>query len=141
VPARRDADRRSTRRGQATFDRIGCEACHTDRLTTGASDVPQLAHQTIRPYTDLLVHDLGAGLADRRPDGQATGREWRTPPLWGIGLVRTVNGHTRYLHDGRARNLLEAILWHGGEARPARDRFARLPEDERDEVLAFLESL
>jgi CxxC motif-containing protein (DUF1111 family) len=141
VPARRDADRESPRRGQATFDRIGCESCHTARLTTGTSDLPQLSHQTIRPYTDLLVHDLGRGLADRRPDGQATGREWRTPPLWGIGLIETVNGHTRYLHDGRARNLLEAILWHGGEATAARDRFARLPADDRADVLAFLESL
>jgi CxxC motif-containing protein (DUF1111 family) len=141
VPARRDAGRASTRRGQRTFDRIGCESCHTARLATGAADLPQLAHQTIRPYTDLLLHDLGAGLADRRPDGEATGREWRTPPLWGIGLVETVNGHTRYLHDGRARNLLEAILWHGGEARAARDRFARLSARERADVLAFLESL
>jgi CxxC motif-containing protein (DUF1111 family) len=141
VPARRDADRASTRHGQATFDRIGCESCHTAQLTTGPDDLPQLSHQTIRPYTDLLVHDLGRGLADDRPDGQATGREWRTPPRWGHGLVQTVNGHTRYLHDGRARNLLEAILWHGGEATAARERFAQLSADDRAEVLAFLESL
>ena len=102
---------------------------------------PPSRGQRIRPYTDLLVHDLGAGLADRRPDGEATGREWRTPPLWGIGLVETVNGHTRFLHDGRARNLLEAILWHGGEARAARDRFTHLSADERADLLAFLESL
>jgi CxxC motif-containing protein (DUF1111 family) len=141
VPARRRAADEATRAGQATFDRIGCESCHTEVLRTGESDLPQLSNQTIRPYTDLLVHDLGRGLADGRPDGEATGREWRTPPLWGIGLVRTVNGHTRFLHDGRARNLLEAILWHGGEARESRDRFARLSKEDREDLLAFLESL
>jgi CxxC motif-containing protein (DUF1111 family) len=141
VPARRLADDAHTRDGQRTFDRIGCESCHTDALTTGDSDLPSLAHQTIRPYTDLLVHDMGAGLADNRPDGEADGREWRTAPLWGIGLVATVNDHTRFLHDGRARNLLEAILWHGGEAEDARQAFARLSKQDRDDVLAFLGSL
>jgi CxxC motif-containing protein (DUF1111 family) len=141
VPARRQADTDATRDGQVTFDRIGCESCHTAVLHTGKADVPQLSNQTIRPYTDLLVHDLGKGLADDRPDGQATGREWRTAPLWGIGLVETVNGHTRFLHDGRARNLLEAILWHGGEATESRKRFAELSEQDREDLLAFLESL
>jgi CxxC motif-containing protein (DUF1111 family) len=141
VPARRSAGDPTTERGQRTFDDLGCESCHTAELRTGAADVASLDHQVIRPYTDLLVHDLGRGLADDRPDGQASGREWRTPPLWGIGLVETVNGHTRFLHDGRARNLLEAILWHGGEAQAARDRFARLSARDRDALLAFLESL
>jgi CxxC motif-containing protein (DUF1111 family) len=141
VPARRHAGDPRTRDGQRTFDRIGCESCHTAQLTTGDSDLPSLAHQTIRPYTDLLVHDLGPGLADDRPDGEASGREWRTAPLWGIGLVETVNGHTRFLHDGRARNLLEAILWHGGEAEDARDAFAKLSKQDRDDLLAFLASL
>jgi CxxC motif-containing protein (DUF1111 family) len=96
---------------------------------------------SFRPYTDLLLHDMGEGLADNRRDGDATGREWRTPPLWGIGLIETVNGHTRYLHDGRARNLEEAVLWHGGEAQRSRDSFVNLPARERAALLAFLESL
>ena len=107
----------------------------------------------IRPYTDLLLHDMGAGLADGRPELDGTGavvgtpdldpsgQEWRTPPLWGIGLVETVNGHTRFLHDGRARSLEEAILWHGGEAEPARDRFRSLDAQDRAAVITFLESL
>ena len=142
VPARRDAGGTVTRRGQQTFTELGCSDCHLPELHTGAvADIPALDHQLIRPYTDLLVHDLGKGLADDRPDGEATGREWRTAPLWGIGLRETVNGHTRFLHDGRARNLTEAILWHGGEATAARDRFTRLSVDGRTDVLAFLESL
>jgi CxxC motif-containing protein (DUF1111 family) len=141
VPARRDVGRTETGRGQATFSSLGCADCHSPELRTGSSRITQLAHQTIRPYTDLLVHDMGPALADDRPDGQATGREWRTPPLWGIGLVETVNGHTRFLHDGRARNLTEAILWHGGEATQARDAFRDLPAADRADLLAFLESL
>jgi CxxC motif-containing protein (DUF1111 family) len=100
-----------------------------------------VSNQVIHPYTDLLVHDMGPGLADGRPDFQASGSEWRTPPLWGIGLVSTVNGHTRFLHDGRAYNLMEAILWHGGEATAARDRVKRLPQRDRDALIAFLQSL
>ena len=141
VPARRDVDQTDVRAGQLTFERLGCASCHLPELRTGASEVPALADQVIRPYTDLLLHDLGAGLADGRPDGEATGREWRTAPLWGIGLIETVNGHTRLLHDGRARNLLEAILWHGGEAAASRDRFAALDADERAQLVTFLESL
>jgi CxxC motif-containing protein (DUF1111 family) len=142
VPARREADDKVTRRGQQTFDELGCSDCHLAELHTGAvADVPALDRQLIRPYTDLLVHDLGRGLADDRPDGEATGREWRTAPLWGIGLRETVNGHTRFLHDGRARNLTEAILWHGGEATAARERFTRLTAAGRADVLTFLESL
>jgi CxxC motif-containing protein (DUF1111 family) len=102
---------------------------------------PELSRQTIRPYTDMLLHDMGDGLADNRPDFLATGREWRTPPLWGIGLIETVNGHTNYLHDGRARNLSEAILWHGGEAEPAKQLFAGMSKADRDALLAFLNSL
>ena len=111
-------------------------------MSTGAwPEFPELSGQTIRPYTDLLLHDMGDGLADNRPAFDATGREWRTPPLWGIGLVSKVNGHTYFLHDGRARNLLEAILWHGGEAEAARERFRRSSQAERDALTAFLESL
>jgi CxxC motif-containing protein (DUF1111 family) len=141
VPSRRDAASRTTQRGQRTFDELGCSDCHLAELRTGTGEVPTLSNQRIRPYTDLLLHDMGEGLADDRPDGAATGREWRTAPLWGIGLRQTVNGHTRFLHDGRARNLLEAILWHGGEAGAARDGFRRLSADDRATVLAFLESL
>jgi CxxC motif-containing protein (DUF1111 family) len=128
--------------GKALFDQIGCAACHNPLFETGIHPtIPALSHQTIRPYTDLLLHDMGEGLADGRPDFQATGSEWRTPPLWGIGLIETVNGHTTLLHDGRARNLLEAILWHGGEAEAARDAFANLSPTEREALLAFLNSL
>jgi CxxC motif-containing protein (DUF1111 family) len=141
VPARRDVGQADTSDGQATFTSLGCSSCHSPELRTGPADVAPLANQTIRPYTDLLVHDMGPALADDRPDGLATGREWRTPPLWGIGLVETVDGHTRFLHDGRARNLTEAILWHGGEATKARDGFRELTKAQRADLLAFLESL
>ena len=128
VPARRDVGLPDTRAGQQTFEEIGCASCHVGELRTDDSDIAALDGQVIRPYTDLLLHDMGAGLADGRPELDGTGavvgtpdldpsgQEWRTPPLWGIGLVETVNGHTRFLHDGRARSLEEAILWHGGEA-------------------------
>jgi CxxC motif-containing protein (DUF1111 family) len=141
VPARRDAGSGGTARGQEVFDDVGCASCHVGELRTGPSDIEALDEQVIRPYTDLLLHDMGPGLADGRPDGDASGREWRTPPLWGVGLVETVNGHTRFLHDGRARDMTEAILWHGGEAGEARDRFAALPAEDRAAVLAFLGSL
>lgn len=141
VPARRDVGDAETDRGQQVFEDTGCASCHVDELRTGPSDIPALDRQVIRPYTDLLLHDMGPDLADDRPDGDASGSEWRTPPLWGIGLVETVNGHTRFLHDGRARNLAEAILWHGGEAEAARDEFADLPKRDREAVVKFLESL
>jgi CxxC motif-containing protein (DUF1111 family) len=111
------------------------------RHETGASEIEALSNQVIYPFTDLLLHDMGPGLADGRPDGLATASEWRTPPLWGIGLTETVNGHLNFLHDGRARSLEEAILWHGGEAAAARDTFAALDSAQRAQLLAFLESL
>ncbi|MBS0357042.1 MAG: c-type cytochrome [Proteobacteria bacterium] len=142
VPARRDADSEAVLRGEALFASSGCTQCHRPSLQTGASPrFPRLAGQTIAPYTDLLIHDMGAGLADGRPDFAASGREWRTPPLWGIGLTRTISEQERYLHDGRARSLMEAILWHDGEAKVASRRFAALPAKERRALLAFLESL
>lgn len=141
VPARRRVGARATDAGERHFERLGCDTCHLPELRTGDSDVAGLSHQLIRPYTDLLLHDMGPALADGRPDGLASGSEWRTPPLWGIGLVSVVNDHTRFLHDGRARDLAEAILWHGGEAHPARERFRKLPARERRELVAFLESL
>ena len=113
-------------------------AATSPTLRTGVlPGVPAVSNQVIHPYTDLLVHDMGAGLADDRPDFQASGREWRTPPLWGIGLVQTVNGHTNFLHDGRARSLLEAVLWHGGEAPRARERVRGFPARERAALVAF----
>lgn len=142
VPGRRNATDQQVLRGKEIFLSIGCAGCHTPSYTTGAySLVSSLGYQKIYPYTDLLLHDMGEGLADGAPDYLATGNEWRTPPLWGIGLVETVNGHTTFLHDGRARNLEEAILWHGGEAQPSNDLFHQLSKDERTAVLKFLESL
>jgi CxxC motif-containing protein (DUF1111 family) len=140
VPPRRLDDPRVAR-GEAVFETVGCTACHAPSLPTGPHEIAALSEQTIRPYTDLLLHDMGDGLADGRPDWEATGREWRTAPLWGIGLVPVVNGHTFFLHDGRARSLAEAILWHGGEAARARDAFAALSQGDREALVAFLESL
>lgn len=142
VPARRGVDRPAVLAGRRLFRDAGCDACHRPTLTTGAHpDEPALSHQTIWPYTDLLLHDMGPGLADELPEGGAEGGEWRTPPLWGIGLTETVSGHTFFLHDGRARSLLEAILWHGGEAEAARDRVAAMTAEQRSALLAFLASL
>lgn len=142
VPARRDVGDSVVAQGEMLFGRLGCGGCHTETFKT--IDVPgfaELSQQTIHPYTDLLLHDMGDDLADGRPDFEADGNEWRTPPLWGIGLFKDVNGHTRYLHDGRARNLEEAVLWHGGEAQAAADAFKALAQDERDALLRFLGSL
>jgi CxxC motif-containing protein (DUF1111 family) len=142
VPARRDWNAPQVRRGERVFSAAGCASCHVPRYVTGEhKGVPELSGQTIRPYTDLLLHDMGEGLADGRADFAAGGREWRTPPLWGIGLVSTVNGHTAFLHDGRARNLLEAVLWHGGEAEAAKQRVLKLNPADRAALLRFLNSL
>lgn len=142
VPARRDVDDPQVLRGKAVFHDSGCASCHTPKYVTNRlSDRPENSFQLIWPYTDLLLHDMGPGLADNRPEGRAGGAEWRTPPLWGIGLTATVSGQTRFLHDGRARSLLEAVLWHGGEAAPARDAVIALPAPDRDALIAFLESL
>ncbi|MDP2749148.1 di-heme oxidoredictase family protein [Pseudomonas sp.] len=142
VPARRGADTPQVLAGKNLFYQAGCQGCHTPQFTTAADAAePELANQLIRPYSDLLLHDMGDGLADNRPEFLASGREWRTPPLWGIGLTETVNGHTQFLHDGRARNLLEAILWHGGEAEAAKQQVLTFNADERSALLAFLNSL
>lgn len=140
-PARRLADDPEVRRGERLFGRIGCDACHTPSHVTGASPLPELEGQTIWPYTDLLLHDLGAGLADGRPLGEASGTAWRTAPLWGVGRIPEVSGHSRYLHDGRARSLEEAILWHGGEAERSADRYRGLTAAERAAVLMFVGDL
>lgn len=142
VPARRNLSDARALQGEKLFDRFGCASCHLPTLHTGPSDVaPVLANQTIHPYTDLLLHDMGPDLADDRPDFEASGRQWRTAPLWGVGLLETVNGHNLLLHDARARGLAEAILWHGGEAATARENFRLAPASEREDLLKFLESL
>lgn len=142
VPARRALDDPQARRGEVLFYVAGCNACHLPTLRTGyLRGVPEVSNQIIHPYTDLLVHDMGPALADGRPDFEASGSEWRTPPLWGIGLVETVNGHATFMHDGRARGLLEAVLWHGGEAKRAQERVRLMPAPDREALVAFLESL
>ncbi|MCF7992820.1 MAG: c-type cytochrome [Thiohalocapsa sp.] len=142
VPARRDPGDPEVLAGKALFHETGCAACHRPSFRT-APDAPQaeLADQLIWPYTDMLLHDMGEGLADNRPEGMASGREWRTAPLWGIGLTPVVNGHDNLLHDGRARGVLEAILWHGGEAQAARDRVVALTPEQRARLIRFVESL
>ncbi len=142
VPAMRNVEDETVQQGARLFVQSQCAACHTTRHVTGDTHpVEPLRSQVIFPFTDLLLHDMGPGLADNRPDGQASGTEWRTPPLWGIGLVETVNGHTMFLHDGRARSLEEAILWHGGEAAGSRGLFMSLTAEEREALIKFLESL
>ena len=138
VPARAPGD---VAAGEARFAAYGCAACHTPVQATGPHPIAALADQTFAPYTDLLLHDLGDGLADGRPDFLADGREWRTPPLWGLGLVQTVLPGASYLHDGRARTTAEAILWHGGEAAAARERFRTAAADDRQALLTFLSAL
>jgi CxxC motif-containing protein (DUF1111 family) len=142
VPARRGADNPEVLRGKEVFYNTGCTACHTPSFVTHRlEDQPEQSFQLIWPYTDMLLHDMGPDLADNRPEARATGQEWRTPPLWGIGLTEQVSGHTYFLHDGRARSLLEAVLWHGGEAQTQRDAVADMTIADRDALIKFLESL
>ncbi len=142
VPARRDVDSPVNLQGEQLFEAIGCATCHRSTVRTGVHPtLPEVSEQLIHPYTDLLLHDMGDELADGRPDFKASGRQWRTPPLWGIGLFGTVSRHTNYLHDGRARNIQEAILWHGGEGKASRDMYAKLGRNDRAALLSFLESL
>lgn len=142
VPARRHTRNPQVKAGEKIFSAIGCAICHLPQLHT-AQGYPHehLANLIIQPYTDLLLHDMGEGLADDRPDFQASGREWRTPPLWGIGLTEFINEYQSYLHDGRAQTFAEAILWHGGEAERARERYRKLPGTERAALDQFLLSL
>ena len=142
VPARRDVAAAGVLEGKRLFHEAGCTGCHRPKFVTGRdAREPEHAFQLIWPYSDFLLHDMGEDLADHRPEGVASGREWRTPPLWGIGLTEQVGGHLRFLHDGRARGLLEAVLWHGGEAEDAREAVARMSEGERGALIAFLRSL
>ena len=142
VPARRGVDDPDVLAGKRLFYDSGCVACHRPKYVTARrDDMPEQSFQLIWPYTDLLLHDMGDGLADGRPEGVANGREWRTAPLWGIGLTQTVNGHSFLLHDGRARGVLEAILWHGGEAEATKRAVMALSAEERRQLVAFVESL
>lgn len=142
VPERRKLDDPEVLRGKEVFYTTGCPVCHTPKFVTNRlADQPEQSFQLIWPYTDLLLHDMGPGLADNRPEGRATGSEWKTPPLWGIGLSPQVSGHSEYLHDGRARSLLEAILWHGGEAQSQADAVAAMSTEDRQALLSFVESL
>ena len=143
VPARRDTGAPEFKRGAALFREARCDICHVPELRT-AQEVPHLkvaANQLIRPYTDLLLHDMGEELADHRPEFKAGGRDWRTQPLWGLGLSQVVSGSTAMLHDGRARNATEAILWHGGEAQASRDTFRRMKREDRQALLKYLDSI
>lgn len=141
VPARRDMDDGQVLRGREVFFDAGCAACHRPNYVTHRLEGDDPASfQLIWPYSDMLLHDMGPELADNRPEGRANGQEWRTAPLWGIGMTETVSGHTYFLHDGRARSLLEAVLWHGGEAQAARDAVVEMPPEDRAALIRFLES-
>ncbi len=130
------------KRGEQLFAEAQCSICHVSELKTGPKPaLPLAANVTFHPYTDLLLHDLGEDLADHRPDFKAGGNEWRTAPLWGIGVLASVNGHTDLLHDGRARNVTEAILWHGGEAEKSREAFRTMPKADREALVKFVLSL
>ena len=144
--ARRKPEDPQVLRGQALFAQAQCATCHRPSYTTGEPLFPRLtsprvANQRIWPYTDLLLHDMGDGLADGRPDFLANGRQWKTPPLWGVGLFRDVNSHQRLLHDGRANGVLEAVLWHGGEAQGAKEQVLKFTKRDRDALVAFVNSL
>lgn len=141
VPAPRGFEKTETKEGHQLFMELGCASCHVPRHTTGNHELAELSGQVIYPYTDLLLHDMGEGLADERPDHAATGLEWRTAPLWGIGLTQVVNPRATFLHDGRARTLEEAVLWHGGEAQAAKESYVKLSKAHREQLIRFLESL
>jgi CxxC motif-containing protein (DUF1111 family) len=144
-PAQRDRHDPAVVRGAALFENARCAVCHVPELPTAAaatgSGANSRTNETIRPYTDLLLHDMGEGLADGRREFLAGGRDWRTPPLWGLGLRWLVNGNGNLLHDGRARNTAEAILWHGGEADVSRRAFMKMDNAQRRDLLRFLDSL
>jgi CxxC motif-containing protein (DUF1111 family) len=140
VVYRRNMDDPQVQKGEKSFHELGCENCHKSLVMTGEHEISRLENQLIRPYTDLLLHDMGKGLSGRR-DFEATEQEWRTAPLWGIGVTETVNGHTNFLHDGRARNVEEAILWHGGEAETAKQNYMQLTATDRKLLINFINNL
>ena len=142
VPARRNFSDQNVLEGKEIFKRLNCIGCHIPKMQTGNNhSIAAMRNQTIRPYTDLLLHDMGAELSDNAPEYLAEGTEWRTPPLWGIGLIKTVNGHTSLMHDGRAKNIEEAILWHGGEGLDAKNEYKKLTNSQRSDLLEFINSL
>ena len=142
VPKRESTDEPQVLRGKALFHETRCAACHVPAFVTARMpDRPEHSFQLIWPHSDFLLHDMGPGLADGLPAGQATGTEWRTPPLWGLGLVRRVSPEAGFLHDGRARTPEEAILWHGGEGLASRDAYAAMLPADRAALIAYLESL
>ena len=149
VPARRYVNNAEVKKGEENFYKAKCDLCHMPTLHTRAdaplllngTRLPWLCNQVIHPYSDYLLHDMGPELDDHLSAGLATGAEWRTTPLWGIGLQEVVNGHTEFLHDGRARNLKEAIMWHGGEGAVSRELFKRMSKEDRDALILFIESL
>ncbi|UAY51552.1 di-heme oxidoreductase family protein [Ferruginibacter albus] len=142
VPARRNVTDDDIKRGEYLFNQVNCSGCHRPTMQTEINQsLAQLSNQRIHPYTDLLVHDMGPGLADNRPDFLAGGQDWRTAPLWGVGLLDKANGIPYFLHDGRATTIEEAILWHDGEAKQSRDQFMQLNKDDRNRIIKFVESL
>jgi len=142
VPLARGLDKPNVQQGRELFYQLGCESCHTASYTTDANyPHPSLANQTIWPYTDLALHDMGDGLADGVNEYTADGHEWRTPPLWGIGARKNMRSENRFLHDGRAKTVAEAILWHGGEALVSQQKFTQLDKSQRDALLAFLDAI
>lgn len=141
VPVRRDFKSEQVLKGKKIFLESNCAVCHIPKMMTGISEINTLSNQTIFPYTDMLLHDMGDGLADNAQEFDANGKEWRTPPLWGIGLINEVNQHTYFLHDGRARNIMEAVLWHGGEAEQSKNKILKLNAEDRNALIAFLNSL
>ena len=154
VPARRDVDNPTVKHGEQMFYKAKCHLCHVTTLHTrtggsvllNGTRLPWLGGQTIHPYSDYLLHDMGSeicgvGLNDNYQSGLAMGNEWRTTPLWGVGLQKVVNGHTYFLHDGRARNFVEAIMWHGGEGEASKNIFAKMGKEDRDALIRFLQSL
>ena len=154
VPARRNVNDPEVKRGEQMFYQAKCHLCHVTTLRTrprgatllAGTELPWLGNQTIHPYSDYLLHDMGSeimgvGLNDNYVSGLARGCEWRTTPLWGVGLQEKVDGHTYFLHDGRARNFTEAILWHGGEGEASKRLFMKMPKKDRQALLKFLESL
>ena len=142
VPVRRNINDEAVKQGKQLFIQSGCASCHVPDMRTAVNvSFPSISNQLIHPYTDLLLHDMGDDLADNRSDFRATGKEWRTAPLWGIGLTQKVNGHNNFLHDGRARSLLEAVMWHGGEAATSRNKVKAMSAEQRTRLIKFLESL
>jgi CxxC motif-containing protein (DUF1111 family) len=142
IPKRRIIDSDAVIAGENLFHESGCASCHAPTMRTGNKAlIKELTNMVFHPYTDLLLHDMGEQLSDHRPEGSATGQEWRTPPLWGIGLIKEISGGLALLHDGRAASIEEAILWHGGEALPSRQKFVDLAKPERDRIIEFINSL